>query len=703
MRSKRFLWLWVLLFPTARARATPDLPVISNQTFVVTNATFGAVGNGTTNNASALSNAIAFASSHGGGTVLIPANGSLSTYLSGPFPLASGVNLQIDSGATLKMPSFSAYPSNIDFVSGSNLHDVELSGSGTIDGSAANGSPGWWDGRATSLRPLMIMLSACQRVLIQNLHLKNPPKMHIGFKNTVGNITIQGITINTPVSPNTDGIDLAGTNCLVQNCSISDGDDNIAFSPTVGTFTGDILVTNCTFGIGHGVSIGSNTAGGLSNLTVTACSFNGTDYGIRMKSDNNTNTGGSVNGRGGMVQNLSYSNLTMTNITKGAIVIYSYYNEIGTPTGITPFGASTQSVGSILLPVWRNITISNVTATVASSGVAVILWGRMEMVISNVTLSKLNITASKPFQGYNARAVQIVDSRFTTPGTNTLSLFNAQVVVSNSAASTDLVTLRGLSKPPTNNLLSFFNAQAAILETNVLSPSPLLALSRSILTVSNNLNLGVASTLNFGLGTVPTGINAAGSLVLNGTLGVADAGGLTNGMYTLFSYSGALSYGGLSIGSAPAGYSYALDTGTVGQVHLIVGSLLSEFQQWQIQYFGSTNNPSADPNLDPDGDGQDNQAEFQSGTNPTNSASALQIISTVQQSSDMMVTWTTAGGKTNVVQAAAGGVNGSYTTNYTDISGLTIISGSGDTATNYIDSGGATNIPSRYYRVRLVP
>jgi hypothetical protein len=43
------------------------------------------------------------------------------------------------------------------------------------------------------------------------------------------------------------------------------------------------------------------------------------------------------------------------------------------------------------------------------------------------------------------------------------------------------------------------------------------------------------------------------------------------------------------------------------------------------------------------------------------------------------------------------------TTNFTDISSPIIISGSGDATTNYVDSGGATNSPSRYYRIRLVP
>ena len=58
---------------------------------------------------------------------------------------------------------------------------------------------------------------------------------------------------------------------------------------------------------------------------------------------------------------------------------------------------------------------------------------------------------------------------------------------------------------------------------------------------------------------------------------------------------------------------------------------------------------------------------------------------------------------TNAVQAAAGDANGGYTTNFTDISGLIIISGSGDATTNYVEIGGATNVPARYYRVRVVP
>jgi T5SS/PEP-CTERM-associated repeat protein len=133
--------------------------------------------------------------------------------------------------------------------------------------------------------------------------------------------------------------------------------------------------------------------------------------------------------------------------------------------------------------------------------------------------------------------------------------------------------------------------------------------------------------------------------------------------------------------------------------HLI--NVNTAFQAWQIQYFGSTTNAQAAAGADPLGKGMDNFEQFLAGINPTNPASALRITSVVPSGSDVVITWTTAGGHTNVVQANAGDGNGGYTTNFTDLSGLIVIAGSGDATNNYTDVGGATNSPSRYYRVRL--
>ena len=73
------------------------------------------------------------------------------------------------------------------------------------------------------------------------------------------------------------------------------------------------------------------------------------------------------------------------------------------------------------------------------------------------------------------------------------------------------------------------------------------------------------------------------------------------------------------------------------------------------------------------------------------------------EGNDVRLTWRTIAGRTNFVQATSGAAGGSYSNNYTDLSGPIIVGGSGQVGTNYLDVGGATNTPSRYYRVRLVP
>jgi hypothetical protein len=80
------------------------------------------------------------------------------------------------------------------------------------------------------------------------------------------------------------------------------------------------------------------------------------------------------------------------------------------------------------------------------------------------------------------------------------------------------------------------------------------------------------------------------------------------------------------------------------------------------------------------------------------------LVTTItRESNDIRVTWTTTAGKTNVVQVTSGDGNGGFTNNFFDLSPPIVVPGSGQVGTNYLDSGGATNVPARYYRVRLVP
>jgi polygalacturonase len=805
LRVATFLWSLLAVGNVCWA-GTPPLPVISNQVFIVTNTAFagGAYGNGVSNSAAAINAAISYASSHGGGTVQIPAvAGGLTNYISGPITMASQVNLQIDSNAVLRMFPMSTWVSNYGsstpFINASSLHDISITGSGTIPASrGASLGAGTIDGQGTnwwyplaSSRPNFLNIGGCTRVLIENVKLQNPPTFTIYMKSSDANVTINHITIDTPFdSHNTDGFDITSTNVLIQNSYISAGDDNVEIGGTSAAAT-DITISNCTFGTGHGVSMGSYTGGGVNNLIVSNCSWVGTEYGIKLKTDRD---------RGGLIQNLKYCDLVMTNVNF-PFAFYDYYNSMGSPSKTitnAPAGVAADASQPITstTPIVRNITISNLTA-VGNSGIqgpgniAGIIFGLPESPITNMALMKVSITG-RSTDGticlYNVRDIRMIDCNLTAPltGTNVLTLYNAQFTITNSTANTNSITFTGLGSP-SNSVLSLFNGQASTTAPAVLGANPLLTLASSKLTASNNMNFGGTSVLNFGLGTNLTQTAVTGNLTLGGTLNIVDAGGFTNTTYALFTYGGTLTYVGLTIGAKPdTNFTYTVSTNTVGQVNLVVSgavtpplasfggsptngtepllvtftdtstgnitnrywdfgdstttnvttnvvshtyaagtytvmlavdgpggvstntriayiTALTAFQAWQVQYFGCTACPQADGNADPDGDGVSNTNEFLTGTNPTNSASAFQILLIARSTNDVVITWQTAGGHTNAVQATAGNSSGSYTANFTDLSSPMVIVGPGDQTTNYTDAGGATNNPARYYRIRLAP
>ena len=296
--------------PALSSLAVPALPAINtNNIIVVTNAAYGAIGDNLTDNTTAIQNAINAATGGGttngltGGTVEIPVG--TNAYLCGPLKLKSFVNLQIDAGAVLRMLPFGIYPATYtssggvtnmvkataNFISGaSGVTDLEISGSGAIDG---QGLPWWpWFNTNGAVRPSMIVLSGLNRMLIQNVTLSNSPEFFINLSACL-NITVQDITERAPSnnanppSHNTDGCDVFGAHVLIQNCNISNGDDAVALGGA-----SDVLITNITVSNGNGISIGSHTYPGVSNVTVINCTFNGTTHGACIKSDINSAHGG---------------------------------------------------------------------------------------------------------------------------------------------------------------------------------------------------------------------------------------------------------------------------------------------------------------------------------------------------------------------------------------------------------------------------
>jgi subtilase family serine protease len=76
------------------------------------------------------------------------------------------------------------------------------------------------------------------------------------------------------------------------------------------------------------------------------------------------------------------------------------------------------------------------------------------------------------------------------------------------------------------------------------------------------------------------------------------------------------------------------------------------------------------------------------------------ITSVARTNKNILITWETAGGTTNIVQVSQGGIGGSFSTNFMNLSGPIIAVASTTVSTNYLDVNGATNA-SRYYRVEI--
>ena len=421
-----FLASAVMQVAEAQSSYTPPaLPMVPQRIYNITN--YDAVGDGVTTNTWAIQEAIDTATSDGGGTVEVPRG----VFISGPIQLTNHIRLQLDDGAVLRMLPLGKYPGSTrnppDFISGRGLQDLMISGAGMIDG---QGVP-WWPYARVRLarRPRMIALSACDRILIERVTLTNSPMFHIAISGKSSNVTVRGVTIRAnpstdPVNPghNTDACDVSGTHVLIEDCNVSVGDDNF----TCGGGTSDVLITNCTYGYGHGVSIGSYTMGGVSNITVINCTFNNTEQGIRIKTDRD---------RGGFVHNLSYMNLSMTNVGF-PILVYATYTatnrEYRALDRLTPEIAASYPTHNITgrTPIYRDIVFSNITATVQSGRSAGLIWGLPEMPVTNVLLQQVSITADRPFGIYDAQDVRLVDCKIVTPeGVNRLSTTNAQVII----------------------------------------------------------------------------------------------------------------------------------------------------------------------------------------------------------------------------------------------------------------------------------
>jgi len=134
---------------------------------------------------------------------------------------------------------------------------------------------------------------------------------------------------------------------------------------------------------------------------------------------------------------------------------------------------------------------------------------------------------------------------------------------------------------------------------------------------------------------------------------------------------------------------------------VIVDSDSDGMPNWWEDFYNLDKSDPADAALDYDGDGATNLKEFLAGTQPNTSFSVFRI-SQRRETNNVRLTWTTVGGKSYRVQTNTPSASG-ITTNFADLSPLITAGGTGESTTNFVHVGGFTNVPARYYRIRLGP
>ncbi len=354
---------------------------------------FGAKGDGVTKDTTAIQHAIDACAARNGGTVRLTAG----TYLSAPIVLKSNVTLQLDKGATLLgSPDHSDYPPKIEFrlpalqslVSATNAENVAIVGEGTIDG---NGESWWQMARQVHdagvmgnphPRPRLIVFDHCKHVRVEGVTIQNSPFWQL-VPYYSDDVLVRNVRVLAPQhSPNTDAVDpFSSSNVRIDHLYADVGDDDIAIkSGAINSPGGDeparnITITDCTFLHGHGLSVGSEIAGGAQHIVAERIHFDGTDNGIRVKANRD---------RGHDVSDLVFRDIEMKDV-RNPIIISEYYPHILPPSGeVKPMPVTR------LTPHFHNIVLENVTATGAAMAGAIV--GLPESPVSDIVLK--NVTLS---------------------------------------------------------------------------------------------------------------------------------------------------------------------------------------------------------------------------------------------------------------------------------------------------------------------
>lgn len=279
------------------------------------------------------------------------------------------------------------------------------------------------------LRPNMILLTHCKKVLLEGLTFQNSPAWNL-HPLMCEDLTVKNVYAKNPwYAQNGDGIDVESCkNVLIENSTFDVGDDGICIKSgrdeegrKRAMPTENVWIKHCTVFNAHGgFVIGSEMSGGAKNIYVDDCTFIGTDIGLRFKT---------TRGRGGVVENVFVNHVTMKNIVAEAILFDMYY-EAKDPVVLVGEKREAPKVEmkpvTIETPIFRNIYLNNIVCIGAEK--AVFVRGLPEMPIQNISLSNMTIKAEKGIDISEASGIVFENVDVITPASPVADIVNSRSI-----------------------------------------------------------------------------------------------------------------------------------------------------------------------------------------------------------------------------------------------------------------------------------
>lgn len=396
---------------------------------------FGSVADGKTINTKSIQAAIDACAEAGGGRVLVPAG----TFVSGSVFLRSNIEFHLAPGAVLlgspdladyQLLDIEAHGYHVKrwlyaaLLTACKCENVSITGAGIVDG---NG-PVWWaaknrlgDFEASlqtrdpfrGIRPPNLLFFDCIRVKVRDVKLMNSP-MYAILPVFCRDVVIDGISIESPWMPynNCDGIDIMSCKDVrVANCHIDTGDDGICLKTVPGWCMlcgpgpkgeggpdyskpripcDNVLIENCVVRRAHtGVAVWAEVIGGMSNVAVTNCVFDGTRNGIQIAR---------YPWVGGYVRNCSFSNIVMRSVGTGILV-----SSVVPPWQELMEGGAEGERDTT--PEFHNIRFSGITGSRVY--VACRLEGTEKNPVHDIDLSHIRVESDLGFSFENVRDVRM--------------------------------------------------------------------------------------------------------------------------------------------------------------------------------------------------------------------------------------------------------------------------------------------------------